>query len=159
MNNDEIKKHLSHAEYDEESQSFIFHSKYDFDVIKTKFIKHFENGGLPKKSVLAGLAQVSRQTMSAWLTHSNKSYKRELAALVDQYKCVAHLRTDEMHLAASNGENKDANAACLNRRAEYFLGLTKQIEIKAKENEPETLDELDAELEALKEKELELLAK
>ena len=117
------------AIYDEELDSYIFNSKYNFIVIERAIIKHFKDGGLSHPAVLAGVCEVSRATMMRWRDRNSEYFKHELDALIREAQCLAVAVTDQWHRESARGDRKDANSHTLNRRAEKMLdmGETKKI--------------------------------
>ncbi len=122
----------SNAEWDEELESYVFHSKYNFEKFKPLLIEHFEDGGSHSLRVIAGVCRVSFATIVHWTKEGHAQYKQEFHALVQDLKEVAVVQTDKWHRQSASGRLKDANSATLNRRVEHMMGWSAKSETVTK---------------------------
>lgn len=145
-------KHSEQAEYDEETDGFIFHSKYNIDKFTRKLIAHFNDGGLAHDAVIAGVCEVSQQSIMRWRDPNSPHFKEAFARVINEYQFIAAAVTDTWHRESARGDRKDANASVLNRRAERLFDLTETKDIRqTNEIHFESLEEIDAEIERVRE--------
>ena len=148
----------SNAEWDEEHESYVFHSKYNFDEFKPLLIEHFEDGGSASLRVIAGVCRVSYATIARWTKEGDPNYKQAFHALIKDLKEVAVVETDKWHRQSASGRLKDANSATLNRRVEHMMGWSAKSETITKthtiyqEIEDLSEDEVKERLKALEDK-------
>lgn len=144
--------HREHAVYDEELGGYIFNSKYNFPVFEKAIIKHFKDGGLAHDAVIAGVCEVSQQTIMRWRQPNHEDFKYELDALINEYQPQASSVTDKWHRESARGDRRDANATLLNRRAEKLLGLGETITTVQKiTHSYDTVEDYDEAIDKIKE--------
>lgn len=147
-----MTKKLRNGYYDESYGRWVFHSIYDFDKFEKELRAHFSDGGLNKKTVIAGVLGVSYQTVSHWMNPDHKNYRDEFHALVERLAPKAHAKTDERHRDLAYGRLVDGNAAAMNRRASHILGMTEKVETRQeikKDNSDLSIEDLNTEIERL----------
>ena len=114
---------MAKIKFNTDTEYFDFESKYKFNkVMKDKIKHHFEQGLLLNS--LSGKLGISKSTLERW-----RKGHDEFEAYLSVCYPLAELKTDEEHVAASFGSNKDANAGLLNRRASHILEMVEKTEV------------------------------
>ena len=125
----------THIRYDENQQSFVFDSRFQFEKFKPLLIEHFENGGGKSLRILGGLLGVNHQTVANWLNPKSDFYKKIFAELISELKCKTALATDQQHRDVAFGK-ATGDSRTLNRRYDALcFGVTDKLNKDASYNE------------------------
>lgn len=140
----------NNATWDEDAQSWLFNSSYDFPTYEKKIKAHFEAAGSLYITVLAGVCETSEATMRNWLNPVSHYYQPELHQLVEEYKTLSSQKTDEYHQQASIGLIENADAKLLQNRYDNIVRSKDILKLSKKTKAALETDDLKEQILCLK---------
>lgn len=95
------------------------------DADLQKIEEHFENGGLFRKTMIAGLLGVSHTTVNRMLDKNGEYYREHFANFIEMCIAKSQLTTDKNHLNLATGKIK-GDSASMNRRVSAILDMNEK---------------------------------